>query len=135
MAQRDEHLLERGRFLQRSQWSHRRHDDARDVLLWSARLASCRAWWRGRARIMHRLRLVLCAATLAVGFTACAGGSSADGSTSWLSVCKKDSDCRRGLSCLCAVCTRTCETSRSCTSLGDGAACGSSRELGGDCSA
>jgi hypothetical protein len=83
--------------------------------------------------MMRSLRLALSVVALAVGITACAGGSSADGSTSWLSSCGKSSECRRGLSCICGKCTRTCDSSRECDALGTGAVCESARVLGARC--
>jgi hypothetical protein len=89
---------------------------------------------RGNTRIMRRwLRLVLALAAVVPCFNACDGGSSADGSTSWLSPCEESSECIGGLKCICGVCTKRCDTSRDCDALEPGAVCTAARGAG-DCS-
>lgn len=46
-----------------------------------------------------------------------------DSSSHWLERCGSDADCEGDLSCLCNVCTRTCNSDGACSDLGAGAVC------------
>jgi hypothetical protein len=46
-----------------------------------------------------------------------------DTKTNWLSSCDEDSDCGNRLSCLCGVCTSSCDAKRDCTDLAGEARC------------
>jgi hypothetical protein len=84
--------------------------------------------------MMRWPRFALSVAAVVVGFVACAGGSSADGSTSWLSSCTKDAECQRGLSCICGVCTKPCAASSACSTLDVDAVCAPARDAFASCS-
>ena len=67
---------------------------------------------------------------------------STDGNTSWVATCADDGDCGGELSCLCGVCTTTCESDRTCgasgrcvrsSSMAFGAACGADSTIAGVC--
>lgn len=61
------------------------------------------------------------------------GGSSPDGSTNWLYPCNATAECRGGLQCLCAVCTKPCDTTVDCRDLGSEAVCDPARRRGDQC--
>lgn len=46
-----------------------------------------------------------------------------DSSSHWLATCDADAACPSGQSCLCGVCTRECDETRDCRSLGEDAVC------------
>jgi hypothetical protein len=48
--------------------------------------------------------------------------------TNWLASCEEDSDCNEG-SCLCGVCTITCNSNSACSDVGDDAECVSTDEI------
>lgn len=79
-------------------------------------------------RTLHRSRFLRGCASLVLG-TALAGCGQTDSSTdtrsNWLSPCADDDACQGGLSCLCGVCTRSCDDDLACSGLG-GSQCAAS---------
>jgi len=73
---------------------------------------------------MNRLAIALAFGSMAIALAiGCSSSvSDPDSETHWLRKCSVDSDCAKGLSCLCNTCTRPCGTS-DCKSLGAGTSC------------
>jgi O-glycosyl hydrolase len=75
-----------------------------------------------------------CALLLACDPRSTPSGQTADSQTNWLRTCEVDSDCKAAdassisLSCVCGVCSRTCETNANCGEAG--VACVQSDEAG-----
>lgn len=64
--------------------------------------------------------MVVLIGTLAL--SGCAESRSPDGfmgNTNWLTACQEDADCDDGLSCICGVCTRECDSVSDCSGLPD----------------
>jgi len=80
----------------------------------------------------ERMRVFVLAGIGALVIAGCAEsrqpGGSVMGNTNWLTQCDEDGDCAAGLSCVCGVCTRECESSSDCDGLA-GAACESGAQL------
>lgn len=74
---------------------------------------------------MMRFVLFLTSAFILVGVTDCAASRKApdDGSnTNWL-ICDTSQDCRGDRSCICGLCTQTCETDQACAQDGQPVSC------------
>jgi hypothetical protein len=70
---------------------------------------------------MKHVKFVLCLAAITSLISACGAklqDPGTDSSTHWLSPCAKDSTCGVGFQCVCGSCTRTCDTTTGCDSLG-----------------
>lgn len=70
---------------------------------------------------------------LLLGTTSCGARSTdaTDTKTNWLSSCDEDAECGGEFSCLCGVCTTSCDGSGECQELGSGARCIDAPECGG----
>jgi hypothetical protein len=69
---------------------------------------------------------LLVGAALGGGCGGQAGTTATDTNTNWLRACDKDADCGSALSCLCGVCTVTCESTSECRSVGGRGVCNTS---------
>jgi hypothetical protein len=84
--------------------------------------------------VVGSLRKLLLGAIALVCVAACGAESTTsatDTKTNWLGQCEKDSECSEGLECLCGMCTRGCEQTDECSSLGQSAACRASSQCTG----
>jgi hypothetical protein len=83
--------------------------------------ATRRARWLGVS-----VGALLAGAALGGGCGGQAGTTATDTNTNWLRDCDTDSDCGSALSCLCGICTVTCDSTRVCKSVGGRGVCNTS---------
>ena len=70
----------------------------------------------------------MCAALLTASAAGCSSthqraSNNEGGETHFMRSCLSSGACEDGLSCVCGVCTKTCENDSACTALGEDAAC------------
>ena len=66
---------------------------------------------------MSRAHLTIVAVTIFALACFDSHSTKVEGETNWLRICENGADCGDGLTCICGVCTRSCESDRECGDL------------------